>query len=95
MSDHCVVCGTGGYVSRCLTIVLCVVQVAIKIIDRSKLKEDYQKEHLHREARILGQLRHPNIVRLYETLKVRSHTPTHNTQHPNTPTSSASMKHSR
>nr|KAG5692953.1 hypothetical protein BaRGS_031531 [Batillaria attramentaria] len=43
--------------------------VAIKIIDRSKLKEDYQKDHLHREARILGQLRHPNIIRLYETLK--------------------------
>ncbi|XP_076441180.1 uncharacterized protein LOC143280426 [Babylonia areolata] len=44
------------------------VKVAIKIIDRSKLK-DNQKDHLHREARILGQLRHPNIVRLYETLK--------------------------
>ena len=28
MSDHCVVCGTGGYVSKCLTTVLCVVQVA-------------------------------------------------------------------
>ncbi|KAL8584325.1 hypothetical protein ACOMHN_014744 [Nucella lapillus] len=46
------------------------VKVAIKIIDRSKLK-DNQKDHLHRESRIMGQLRHPNIVRLYETLKVR------------------------
>ncbi|XP_025109831.1 uncharacterized protein LOC112573563 isoform X3 [Pomacea canaliculata] len=44
-------------------------KVAIKIIDRSKLKDDYQKDHIHREARILGQLRHPNIIRLYETLK--------------------------
>ncbi|XP_070194034.1 uncharacterized protein [Littorina saxatilis] len=49
------------------------VKVAIKIIDRSKLKEEYQKNNLHREARILGQLRHPNIVRLYETLKVGNH----------------------
>ncbi|GFN95122.1 hormonally up-regulated neu tumor-associated kinase [Plakobranchus ocellatus] len=45
--------------------------VAIKIIDTRKLKEEYQKNNLQREARILGQLRHPNIVRLYETLKVR------------------------
>lgn len=51
--------------------VCCSLQVAIKIIDRSKLKDDYQKDHIHREARILGQLRHPNIIRLYETLKVR------------------------
>ena len=44
--------------------------MAIKIIDKSKLKEEYQKDHLHREARILAQLRHPNIIRLYETLRV-------------------------
>ncbi|XP_059139078.1 uncharacterized protein LOC131927389, partial [Physella acuta] len=44
-------------------------KVAIKIIDTRKLKEEYQKNNLQRESRILGQLRHPNIVRLYETLK--------------------------
>jgi serine/threonine protein kinase len=44
--------------------------VAIKIIDTRKIKEEYVQQNLHREARILGQLRHPNIIRLYETLKV-------------------------
>ncbi|XP_069126803.1 serine/threonine-protein kinase par-1-like isoform X2 [Argopecten irradians] len=44
-------------------------KVAIKIIDTRKIKEEYVRQNLHREARILGQLRHPNIVRLYETLK--------------------------
>lgn len=44
-------------------------KVAIKIIDTRKLKEEYMRNNLHREARILGQLRHPNIIRLYETLK--------------------------
>ena len=29
------------------------------------------RSNLHREARIMSQLRHPNIIRLYETLKVR------------------------
>ncbi|XP_063396452.1 uncharacterized protein LOC134681014 isoform X2 [Mytilus trossulus] len=44
-------------------------KVAIKIIDTRKIKEEYVQQNLHREARILGQLRHPNIIRLYETLK--------------------------
>ncbi|CAH1775907.1 unnamed protein product [Owenia fusiformis] len=44
-------------------------KVAIKIIDTRKIKEDYVKTNLHREARIMAQLRHPNIIRLFETLK--------------------------
>ena len=51
-------------------IVFVFFQVAIKIIDTRKLKEDYSRNNLHREARILGQIRHPHIIRLYETLKV-------------------------
>lgn len=50
--------------------ILLLFQVAIKIIDTRKIKEEYVQQNLHREARILGQLRHPNIIRLYETLKV-------------------------
>ena len=46
-------------------------QVAIKVIDTKKIKDDYIRNNLHREARVLSQLRHPNIVRLFETLKVR------------------------
>ncbi|XP_048760565.2 hormonally up-regulated neu tumor-associated kinase homolog isoform X1 [Ostrea edulis] len=44
-------------------------KVAIKIIDTRKIKDEYCRQNLHREARILAQLRHPNIIRLYETLK--------------------------
>ena len=47
-----------------------VVQVAVKIIDTRKMKDEYQRSNLHREARVMAILRHPNIVRLYETLKV-------------------------
>jgi serine/threonine protein kinase len=47
-----------------------VQQVAIKIIDTRKIREEYVRANLHREARIMASLRHPNIIRLYETLKV-------------------------
>ena len=50
-----------------------VCQVAIKIIDTRKIKDEYVRANLHREARIMASLRHPNIIRLYETLKVRQH----------------------
>lgn len=45
-------------------------QVAIKVMDTTKIKEDYVRHNMHREAKIMGALRHPNIIRLYETLKV-------------------------
>ena len=48
------------------------LQVAIKIIDTRKMKDEYQRANLHREARVMAILRHPNIVRLYETLKVHT-----------------------
>ncbi|ESP05363.1 hypothetical protein LOTGIDRAFT_52541, partial [Lottia gigantea] len=44
-------------------------KVAIKVIDMRKIKEDYLKQNVNREAVILGQLNHPNIIRLYETMK--------------------------
>jgi len=51
---------------------VCTFQVAIKIIDTRKIKDEYVRANLHREARIMASLRHPNIIRLYETLKVRT-----------------------
>lgn len=46
-------------------------QVAIKIIDTRKVKDDYVKRNILREALILKKIQHPNVVKLYETLKQR------------------------
>ncbi|ELT98137.1 hypothetical protein CAPTEDRAFT_128601 [Capitella teleta] len=46
-----------------------IPQVAIKVIDTRKIKDEYVRSNLHREAGIMAKLRHPNIIRLYETLK--------------------------
>lgn len=47
-------------------------KVAMKIIDTRKLKDEYVKKNILREALLLKKVSHPNIVRLYETLKQRS-----------------------
>eukprot|EP00117_Sycon_ciliatum_P019919 scpid9636/ scgid17904/ Hormonally up-regulated neu tumor-associated kinase; Serine/threonine-protein kinase MAK-V len=44
-------------------------KVAIKIIQTDRIKEDYVKRNLLRESAIMRQLNHPNIIRLYETMK--------------------------
>eukprot|EP00057_Strongylocentrotus_purpuratus_P013216 XP_011667690.1 PREDICTED: hormonally up-regulated neu tumor-associated kinase [Strongylocentrotus purpuratus] len=43
-------------------------KVALKVIEKRKITKPYVKKNLTREARIMSQLRHPNIVRLYETI---------------------------
>ncbi|XP_022799841.1 serine/threonine-protein kinase par-1-like isoform X2 [Stylophora pistillata] len=47
-------------------------KVAMKVIDTRKIKDDYVKRNILREARLLKKVNHPNIVRLYETLKQHS-----------------------
>lgn len=47
--------------------------MAIKIIDVDKVKEDYVRRNLGREVKVLSRLRHPNIVRLFETMMVSFH----------------------
>jgi len=49
-------------VSKQLKIVL---QVAIKIIDKTQLNEDNLKK-IFREIQIMSKLNHPHIVRLYQ-----------------------------
>ncbi|GFQ66903.1 hormonally up-regulated neu tumor-associated kinase, partial [Trichonephila clavata] len=41
-------------------------KVALKVIDRKNIKEEYVLKNLHREAKILRKLNHPNIVNFYE-----------------------------
>lgn len=47
-----------------------IVQVAVKIIDKKRAREDrYISKNLRREARIHQLVRHPNIIQLYEVLE--------------------------
>ena len=41
-------------------------EVALKIIRVDKIRDPYIMKNLHREARIMTQLNHPNIITLYE-----------------------------
>ena len=50
---------------------LFLFQVAVKIIDMNNIKDDYVRRNLFREARLLRKLAHPNIIKLFETIKVR------------------------
>lgn len=46
------------------------IQVAIKVIDKTKAKQDsYVLKHMKREPRIQQMIKHPNVVQLYETLE--------------------------
>ena len=47
-------------------------QVAIKVTDKRKDFNDYLVKNLHREAKLLKRLRHPNIVRAYEVIETES-----------------------
>lgn len=42
-------------------------RVAVKIIDKVKLKPD-ELQHLHHEVRVMKLIRHPSVVRLYQVV---------------------------
>src|SRR5690348_7874108 len=43
-------------------------KVAIKILDKSKIKDDHDVERINREIKILKKIRHNNLVQLYDTI---------------------------
>ena len=43
--------------------------VALKVMMKNKIKDDYVSRHYKREAYLLSQLRHPNIVKLVEVFE--------------------------
>ena len=47
--------------------------MAIKILDREKIKDESDLERISREIHILTVLRHPNIAQLYETITSERH----------------------
>ena len=48
-------------------------KVAIKILDRDKIRDESDLERISREIHILTVLRHPNIAQLYETITSERH----------------------
>ena len=44
-------------------------QVAIKIMEKSKIVQEEDKIRIDREIKVLKNLRHPNIVHLYSVIK--------------------------
>lgn len=45
------------------------MKVAVKILDKRKIKEDYVIRNLHREGNLLKDLRHPHVIELYEIVE--------------------------
>lgn len=44
-------------------------RVAIKIIYKHKIKDDYVRENLQREGQLLRRLHHPHVIQLYEIIE--------------------------
>ena len=66
--------GTGTFSKVKLGVHLATnANVAIKILDKAKIKDDSDIERISREIHILKALRHPNIAQLYETITSERH----------------------
>jgi 5'-AMP-activated protein kinase catalytic alpha subunit len=46
------------------------VNVAVKIINKKKMKNSKMSTKIKREIKLLGYFNHPNIIRLYEVLSI-------------------------
>jgi 5'-AMP-activated protein kinase catalytic alpha subunit len=70
----------GPFSPRTITVILAVdlrigthtitnEQVAIKILEKDKIKDKADVERVTREINILKKVRHPNVIQLYEVKK--------------------------
>jgi 5'-AMP-activated protein kinase, catalytic alpha subunit len=48
-------------------------KVAIKILEKDRIEDQSDVQRVSREIEILKQIRHPNIIQLYEIIEDRSH----------------------
>lgn len=46
--------------------VLILMKVAVKILEKEKIKDKKDVERITREIKILKKVRHPNVIQLYE-----------------------------
>eukprot|EP00051_Salpingoeca_urceolata_P013478 m.169274 g.169274 ORF g.169274 m.169274 type:complete len:825 (+) comp17802_c1_seq3:2413-4887(+) len=44
-------------------------EVAVKVVMKHKIRDDYVRENLRREGQLMQRLRHTNIIRLYEVVE--------------------------
>ena len=58
-------------ISNLIIHLFCVVnlQVAVKVLEKSRIKEKKDVERISREIKILKQLHHPNVVQIYEIIE--------------------------
>lgn len=47
-------------------------KVAVKILEKDKIKDKKDVERITREIKILKKVRHPNIIQLYEIIETES-----------------------
>jgi len=68
------VIGTGAFGKVVLGVhKLTSKKVAIKVIDKANLKDEYRRNKVKTEIKILTTLRHPNIVKLLEVFESSKH----------------------
>ncbi|KAI8906750.1 kinase-like domain-containing protein [Gorgonomyces haynaldii] len=46
-------------------------KVAIKVIDKTKLPDEYAIKNIHREAQIMRMMDHPNVLQLFEVMETK------------------------
>jgi serine/threonine protein kinase len=51
--------------------------VAIKILEKDRIKDQADLERVNREITILKKVRHPNVVQLYDVTSTPNHPPIH------------------
>ena len=48
------------------------LQVAVKVLEKSRIKDKKDVERISREIKILKQLHHPNVVQIYEIIETEN-----------------------
>lgn len=53
-----------------VSLYLLIIQVAIKILEKARIKDKKDIERISREIKILKKVRHPNVIQLYEVIQI-------------------------